>query len=399
MLSHLWPDIRYGGRMLRRHPTLSTASILTFGLGIGLAAAMFSIVNGVLLKGLPFDEGDRIVLVAGTDTARGERLAGVSVHDYAVFEERQKVFEAIGAFRWVSANLSWDQRDPERFSGAALTVGALRALRVKPAIGGLFRDGEDRPGADPVILIGHRLWRDAFAGALGAIGRTIVANGVARTIVGVMPERFGFPNLEQVWIPLVIDPLATARGRGPQYEVVARLRAGVSIASAQAQMESLAAGLARDYPNTNERLGVRVVPFMERVFGRRIRILMTTMLGVGIGVLLVASVNVSNLLLARASLRCREVAIRQALGARRAALMRLVMRAATFQSGIGLALGPALGLLATAPVGPFLYQVHPRDPAGLVTVVITLGANVLAAGFLGVRRIVRLDPAAILGEE
>jgi putative ABC transport system permease protein len=141
MFRHLWPDIRYGARMLLRHPTLSVASILTFGLGIGLATSVFSIVNGVLLKGLPFEEGDRIVIVAGADTAQGERRAGVSVHDFAVFEERQKVFDGIGAFRWVSAILSWDGRDPERFPGAALTVGALRALRVRPVVGRLFRDG------------------------------------------------------------------------------------------------------------------------------------------------------------------------------------------------------------------------------------------------------------------
>ncbi len=346
MLQHLWLDIRYGARMLLRHPTLSIASILTFGLGIGLATAVFSIVNGVLLKGLPFDEGDRIVLVAGTDTATRERLAGVSVHDYAVFEERQEVFESIGAFRWVSVNLSWGRRQPERFPGAALTVGVLRALRVKPVAGRLFRDGEDRPGAEPVILIGYQLWRDAFSRAPDVVGRTIVANGVARTIVGVMPERFGFPNLEQVWIPLVVDPLATARGRGPQYEVVARLRQGVSIASAQAQMASLAAGLARDFPDTNTRLSVQVMPFMERVFGPRIRVLMKAMLGVGFGVLLVACVNVSNLLLARASLRRREVVIRQALGAaRRRVLAQLLTESSMLAAG-GALLGAVLNAAA-----------------------------------------------------
>ncbi len=406
MFSHLWPDLRYGVRMLLRHPTLSVASILTFGLGIGLATSVFSIVNGVLLKGLPFEEGDRIVIVAGTDTARGERRAGVSVHDFAVFEQRQRVFDGIGAFRWVSANLSWDQRDAERFPGAALTVGALRALRVKPVVGRLFRDGEDRPGAEPVMLIGHRLWRDAFRGAPDAVGGTIIANGVARTIVGVMPERFGFPNLEQVWIPLVIDPLATPRGRGPEYEVVARLKSGVAIASAQAQMESIAAGLARDFPATNARLSVLVMPFMQRVFGQRIRILMTTMLGVGVGVLLVACVNVSNLLLARASLRRREVAIRQALGAGRRRVLAQLLTESSMLAAAGATLGVLINAAAmrwfvaatesTPP--PFFVTFEPDSRVLLFVAAVTVLAG-LAAGLVPAWRTMNLGATAALADE
>jgi len=262
MLRYLWPDLRSGVRMLRRHPTLSVAAILTFGLGMGLATAVFNVANGVLFHGLPFEDGDRIVLVAGTDSARGPDLGGVAVHDYVELEERQRVFESMGAFTWASAVLAWDQRHPERFSGAAMTVGAMRTLGVTPALGRLFRDGEDRPGAAPVLLLGYRVWRDRFEGTSSVLGKTVSVNGVARTVVGVMPEGFGFP-----------------------------------------------------------------------------------------------------------------------------------------QAAVGLALGLAFGLLATGPLRPVLYQVNPRDPVVLATVIVTLTAISLLAALLGVRRVKSLDPAEALGEE
>ncbi len=345
-----------------RHPTLSVASVLTFGLGIGLTTAVFSIVNGVLFKGLPFEEGDRIVLVSGTDTARGARPSGVEVHDYVVFEESQQAFESIGAFNWVSINLVWDKGRPERFSGAALTVGALRATRVEPVLGRAFRDGDDRRGAAPVLLLGYRAWRDHFGGAPDVVGKAVWANGVARTIVGVMPEKFGFPNLEEVWIPLEIDPTATSRGRGPRYEVIARLRRGASITTARAQLSAVAARLAREFPESNGGAGVVVMPFLQRVFGARLQALCRTMLGVGIGVLLIACVNVSNLLLARASLRQREVAVRQALGAGRGRVLAQMLAEASILA----ALGAVLGVHDQRRRHLLVRRGHPIHPAALL---------------------------------
>ena len=405
MGNHLWTDIRYGVRMLLRHPTLSVASILTFGLGIGLATTVFSIVNGVLLKGLPFEEGERVVLVSGTDQARGERLGSVTVHDFAVYEERQRVFESMGAFRWTSLNLSWGQRDPARYSGAAVTAGVLEALRVKPALGRLFRTGEDRPGRDPVILLGHRLWREGFGSAPDVVGRTVLVNGVARTVVGVMPDGFAFPNLEEAWIPLVIDPLATPRGRGPEYEVIARLGRGVSVDAAQAQMEAIAAGLAREFPDTNRRLGVSVLPFMRRVFGSRIWILCGAMLGVGVGVLLVACVNVSNLLLARASLRRRELAMRQALGAGRGRVLAQMLTETAILAGAGAGLGFLINLGAlrwfVAAVQsnppPFFVTFNPDGRVLVFVAAVTCLAG-LAAGLLPAWRATRLSAATSLAD-
>lgn len=405
-MSFLWSDIRYGVRMLIRHPSLSIASLLTLGLGIGLATAAFSLVNGALLKGLPFEDSLRIVTVPAADTARGGRLGAVAVQDVAVCLERQRVFEAIGAWRWVSLNLSWDRRDPERHSGAAMTVGALRATRVRPALGRLFRDGEDRPGADPVILIGHRLWREQFGGAPGVIGRTVIANGVARTIVGVMPDRFEFPDREQAWIPLTIDPLASARGRGPSYELIARLGDGVSLDAARQQMASIAASLAQEFPQTNTHVTFAVVPFMERVFGGRIRILLTTMLGVGVGVLLVACVNVSNLLLARALLRRRETAIRLALGAGRRRLLAQMLTESLLLATGGALLGSAINAAVTrwfvaateSNPAPFFVNFEPDARVLLFVGAITVMAA-LAAGLVPAWRATRGAATATLTDE
>jgi predicted permease len=402
-MRHIWPDIRFGIRMLLRHRTLSIASILTFGLGIGLTTAVFSVVNGVLYKGLPFEDGDRIVCVSGTDTTRGVRLGSIEVHDYAVFDERQRVFESFGAFEWVSINMAWDQRQPERFSGGALTVGLLRVPRVKPILGRLFRDGEDRPGATPVLLIGYQVWRDRFGSAPDVVGKAVRANGVARTIVGVMPEGFGWPDREDVWIPLEVNPLATQRGQGPRYEAIGRLRPDASVATAQAQLAAMASRLATDFPDTNRGVGVQVMPFLERVFGSRLRLLCRTMLGAGIGVLLVACVNVSNLLLARASLRQREVAVRQALGAGRGRVLAQMLTEVSMMAAAGGVLGLVINagamrwfLAAVQSSPPPFFVTFDTDARVLLFVVAITFAAGLAAGLVPAWRATRLDVTATL---
>ncbi len=316
-MRHLGSDLRFGLRMLARHPTLSIVSILTFGLGLGLATAVFSVVNGALYKGLPFEQADRLVLLVGTNTARNLTRTALSVHDLAALAERQRVFESFGAFEHVPVNLSLSGGDPERFEAVALGVGALQATRVRPLLGRTFRDGDDRTGAEPVMLLGYQLWQERFGGSPDVIGKVVRASGVARTVVGVMPKGFAFLVREQVFIPLVTDPAATQRGEGPAYLAFARLRPGVSMRSARTELAAAMAGLEREFPSSNRGIGASVIPVLDALLGAQLYGLLYTMLAAGIGVLLIACVNVSNLLLARASLREREVAIRLALGAGR----------------------------------------------------------------------------------
>jgi len=321
-MNQLFADIRSGIRMLVKYPTLSLVSVLTLGLGIGLSTTVFCVVNAGLFKGLPFPDAERIVAVVGTNLAQSESEQQIAVQDLAVLEQRQTAFERMGAFGFAAMNLSTEEGRPERVSGGQLTVGAFEALGVQPVLGRGFREGDDRPGAEPVILLGYELWRDRYGSSPDIVGRTIRANGVHRSVIGVMPEKFGFPILQVLWTPLVVEPLAAVRGEGPSYRVIARLKEGVSLAEAKSQAATIASQLEREFPATNRGLGADVVPYARTVFGPEIYALLYTMLGAGIGVLVIACVNVSNLLVARASLRQREVAVRMALGAERSRVVR-----------------------------------------------------------------------------
>lgn len=405
-MRHLWADIRSGVRMLVRYPTLSVVSILTFGLGLGVTTAVFCIVNGVLYKGLPFDEADRIVTVSTTRVDWNVQRAPVTVHDFAVFEERQTVFESFGAMVFTPVNLSGDGGQPERVNGSSLSLGALGATRVRPILGRTFRQGEDRPGADPVILLGYRLWQERYGGAPDIVGRTVRANGVARTVVGVMPDGFAFPNLEKAWIPLEIDPLATERGQGQAYRTIARLRPGASIADARAQLSAIAAAIEKDFPATNRGVGVSVMPFLEGSLGPQLYAMCYTMLGAGIGVLLIACVNVSNLLLARASLRQREVAVRLALGAGRFRVLSQALTEVTVLAAGGAAIGLLVSLGAmrwfvravAANPPPFFITFDMDWRVLLFVACVTFGAALLS-GLLPALQATRLNISSTLKDE
>jgi putative ABC transport system permease protein len=405
-MRHFWSDIRFGVRMLVRYPTLSIVSILTFGLGLGLATSVFSIVNGALYKGLPFDDADRIVLVVGTNAERNVQRGPVSVHDLVVFRDRQTVFEAFGAFVMLPVNLSGDGQQPARFSGGALAVGALQSLRVEPVLGRLFRDGEDRVGAEPVVLLGHRLWQERFAGSPNVIGRTVRANGIARTIVGVMPPGFAFPDLEELWIPLVLDPLATPRGQGPSYRAMGRLRPGISIAAARAQFGAMSSSLEKEFPLTNRGAVASVTPFLEGSLGPQLYALLYTMLGAGIGVLLIACVNVSNLLLARASLRQREVAVRLALGAGRGRVLAQILTEVSVLAVAGALVGLVISVgcmrwfvAAIQSDPPPFFITFDLDVRVLLFVTGVTCAAAVFAGLLPALQATRLNVASTLKDE
>ncbi len=326
----------------RQYPTLSLVSILTLGLGLGLSTTVFSVVNGALFKGLPFRDSGRVVSLIAARPSQNQPLQGLSVQDIEVYRQRMTAFERMGAFDIQAMNLSAEDARPERFSGGMMTVAAFEVLGVQPALGRGFQEGDDRDGAPSVTLISHDLWRDHSGSAPDIVGRTIRVNGVPHTVIGVMPEKFQFPILEDLWIPLTIDPLATQRVTGPTHVVVARLKPGVSIAEADAQAAAISAQLAHDYPETNRGVRAQVVPYVKTILGPDIYALLFTMLAAGIGVLLIACVNVSNLLVARAALRRREVAVRIALGAARLRVVRQhlteVLVLATVGGGVGVVL-------------------------------------------------------------
>lgn len=331
--------------MLIKYPMLSLVAVLTLGLGIGLSTTVFCVVNGGLFKGLPFPGADRIVAVVAKNPAQNQPRLPISVRQYPVWQERQTMFERIGAYGFAPINLSTEEGRPERFSGGQLTVAAFDVLGVEPVLGRGFREGDDAKGADPVVLLGYELWRDRYGSGSDVVGRTIRANGVPRTVIGVMPPRFMFPIREALWVPLTIDPFAAPGGQVPAYQIIARLKKGASVSQARAQAVTIAAQLEQQFPDTNRGVGADVMPYAQTVLGPELYALLYTMLGAGIGVLLIACVNVSNLLVARASLRRREVAVRMALGAGRNRVVRQHLTEVLVLATIGGALGIGLSLL------------------------------------------------------
>ena len=341
-MNQLLTDLRSGVRMLVKYPTLSTVAVLTLGLGIGLSTTVFCVVNGGLFKGLPFPDANRVVAVVATNPGQNQPQQPISVQDFVIWKQRQTSFERIGPYGFSPINLSTEEGRPERFSGGLLSVAAFEALGVQPVFGRGFREGDDRPGAEPVVLLGYELWRDRYGSSQEIIGKSIRGNGLQRTVIGVMPPKFAFPVRESIWTPLPDEPLAKPRGQGPNYLVIARLKPDVRIEQARVQAATIAAQLEREFPDTNRGIGGDVMPYAKTILGPEIYSVLYTMLGAGIGVLLIACVNVSNLLVARASLRRREVAVRMALGAGRNRVVRqhltevLVLAAAG--GGIGILL-------------------------------------------------------------
>ena len=258
-------DLRSGVRALRKYPMLSIVAIVTFGLGLGLSTTVFSIVNGALFKGLPFEEPDRVVALFDTKPSEHDSSRPIPVQDLPLWQARQTVLDIFGAYDRTSINLSTDEGRPERVSAGQLTVAAFQALRVKPVLGRGFEPGDDQFGAPPVILLGDDVWRSRFGASRDVVNTMLRTNGLTRRVIGVMPPRFGFPELESVWVPLQFNPHGTPRGKGPNYPVIARLKHGVSVAQARVQVEAIAAGLAQEFPETNQGVSADVQPFAETV--------------------------------------------------------------------------------------------------------------------------------------
>ncbi len=384
----LWKDLRLGVRLLVKNPGLSLIVVMTFGLGIGLTTLVYSVVNGVLFKGLPLPESHRVLSIDRTEPPNGERT-GVTVHDLEDWRDQQTVFEGIAAMTIGAVNLADTERQPERYSAGVVTANMFDVLSVDPVLGRRFRVGEDRPGAPPVIIIGYDVWQNRFGADANVLGSSIRANGIQRTIVGVMPQGFKFPDKEQLWVPLEFDALVTPRdGEIPRYYGIARLKAGVSTREALVQMTAIAERLELEYPESNRGVGVALKQFTMRYTGEAFGPVVLTLLGAVIGVLLIACVNVANLLLARAALRTREVSVRTALGASRARVVRQLLTEVLILAVVGGMLGYGMGTqgvkwFTTMTAGeppPFWITFEPDYRVMLFVATITL----IAAFFAGV---------------
>ncbi len=321
-MAGLLSDLRFGVRMLLKRAGTSTLAAIALALGIGLTTTMFSIVNGAVLRGLPFEDSDQFVhlgrLIKGESDDRE-----VPLHDFVDWRDRQTVFSDFVAFSPTQVIVSGQGLDADRFRGVNMSAGTLRLLRVAPSRGRDFSPEDERPGAPPVALISHRVWETLFRSDPAAVGSSVRINGRPTSIVGVMPPKFGFPQTQDVWLPLTVE-LAPKRGEGRTLEVLGRLKPGESIRSATTQMMAIASQLEAAHPE-NKNVSVQLKSFIEEFIGREVVSTLFTMLGAVFGVLLIACANVTNLQLARALERSREIAIRTAIGAERWRIVRQLL--------------------------------------------------------------------------
>jgi putative ABC transport system permease protein len=352
----LWQDLQFAGRLLVKDKWFTLVATLALAFGIGVNATVFTFVNAVLLRGLPIDDPGRVLVIGWNDAVKNLDL-GMSHLDFVDFSAATQAFTSLAASTNATMNVSEEGRAPERYSGTFISGHGFSILRQAPVLGRDFLPEDDRPGAPPVVLLGHGVWKNRYGSDPSVIGRSIRVNETPAVVIGVMPEGFKFPQNADLWQPLAVLPdLQTQPRTDRRFEVFGRLVPGAS--HEQAQAESLAIGqrLARDYPDTIRDLRAQVMTFNERQNGGEIRAVFLSLLGAVGFVLLIACANVANLLLARASNRAREIAVRVSLGASRTRIVRQLF----IESLLLAAMSGVLGLVL-AVVGVRLFDVATQD--------------------------------------
>ena len=334
-------DIRYALRNLLRRPTFTLIAVVTLALGIGANTAIFSAINALLLKPLPFPELDRVVAIWDKLPSRGVMHNEVAVANYLDWQSQTQSFDQLALFRWWSANLTGID-PPERIQGFLVTANFLDVTGIKPSMGRNFLPEENQPGKDQVAIITHSLWQRRFGGDPNILNKTITVNSIVRTVVGVMPERFNYPKGAEVYAPIPMTPELMKSRDGHGYYVIGRLKSGSSIQSAQAEIDNIMARLEQQFPETNKGWGSTVFPIVADTVRMYDTALWVMMAAVGF-VLLIACANVANLMLARASGRQREIAVRTALGAGRWRIVRQLLTESVIVALIGGVLGILIG--------------------------------------------------------
>jgi len=363
----MWPDLRNAIRALRAAPGFTTTALTVIALGIGASTAIFSVVDAIVLRGLPFDDANRIVSVSETNKARAG-LAGLTSapQNFLEWRAQQDVFEAIGASAGIGGFTVRGDGPPEDLRALRKTANLLSILRVRPVIGQPYSEANEVDGNHRVVLISDGLWRRRFNADPNVVGKTITFDSGTWQVLGVMPAEFRYPigpaRATDLWVPLVFAERDKVRGPGRAYylNVVARLKPRVTLEQARARMEHITAGLATAHPEWFKERGIATVTLHEYIVGANVKSWMLMLLGAVGFVLLIACVNVANLMLARASVRSRDVGIRAALGASRWQLARGLLVESLVLSGAGTIIGVAIAYWAVDVLRASLPATLPR---------------------------------------
>jgi len=348
-------DLRFAARMLLKDRWFTVVAATALALGIGVNTTVFTLVNAVLIRGLPFERADEIVYLATRDTTRDESdSSAASWQEFEDWREKARSFSALAAFMFQQMNISDPEHPAERAGGVAVTANTFSVLRVQPFLGRDFAPGDDAAGAAPVVIIGYSIWKNRYGSDRAVIGRALKINDVAHTIIGVMPEGMRFPTNSDVWRPL--QPLTGESRRNRFISVFGRLAAGVTWNQAAAEMAGISRQLQTTYADTNKNIEARLMTYNQRFNGGPIRLVFLSLLGAVGLVLLIACANVANLLLARSAYRAREMAVRTALGASRGRIVRQLLIESVMLACIGGVLG-----LALASVGIRLFDAAVAD--------------------------------------
>ena len=332
----LLKDISFGFRSLLKRPGFTAVAIITLALGIGANSAIFSMVNAVLLRPLAYPQSEQLVQFDGVNPQKGITQSNMSVPDFADWQSQNQLFEQMAGFV-TGGSLLVSGDETERVRGSDVTAEFFPLLRINAALGRTLQPDDSQKGSESVVVLSHGLWQRRFGSDPNIIGTKVKASGKESVVVGVMPVGFDYPARTELWEPFPVDPLAERRDNR-YLSVITRLKPGITLAQAQAEMHAINQRLAQSYVETNTGWSVQLTGLQERMVGA-MRSSLLVLLGAVAFVLLIACANVANLLLARATVRQKEIAVRAALGASRFRIIRQLLTESLLLSLIGGGIG------------------------------------------------------------
>ncbi|MEY2563626.1 MAG: hypothetical protein QOH88_1819 [Verrucomicrobiota bacterium] len=401
-MTTLIQDIRYGLRMLLKHKGFTAVAVLALGLGVGANTAIFSLVNGVLLRPLPFPNAERIVYFEGQNPTAGITESNISFPDFVDWSAQTDLFSSAVAFYTGNSNLAADGAEPERVPRAGVTTGFFSVLGVQPALGRAFVPDDDKPDTVSVAIISDGLWKRRFGGDPGIVGKQVQISARPMTILGVMPKGFEFPEQTQIWTTSGVKISDEARDNR-SWQAIARLNPGVDVKQAQSRITAINGQHAKEFPDTNKGWDANLSVLHERLV-RQVKPSLLALLGAVGLVLLIACANVANLLLARGAARQKEIAIRAAMGASRGRVIRQMLTESVLLSAIGGITGLLLSIWLTDLLLSIVPEGAPRmDQVGIDYRVLAFACGISALtgilfGLLPALQASKLDVSSSLKE-